>query len=79
MTVEHGLKTVVAVGCAYEITALLSGAKLPPTISTLCKRYRWVEVGLIAILITHLHWEEQLMERLNAARYSKQGRFGRVC
>lgn len=67
----HGLKGVVAVGCAYEITALLSGPKMPPTISTLCRRYRWFEITLIAILITHLHWEEQLLEKMQEWKTSR--------
>ena len=39
--------------CLYE-TAAIASRRLP-TVSALCRRRRWVEAALLAVLIAHLH------------------------
>ena len=51
---EKHVKTCFAVLCAYEAGAIVSGKT--PTISTLCRRKRWVEIGLFSVLLIHLHY-----------------------
>ena len=46
-------KGAVTALCAYEVTAILTGRL--PTVSTLCRRRRWVEAALLAVLLAHLH------------------------
>lgn len=50
--VRAGETAVVAL-CAYETVAITS--RRLPTVSALCRRRRWVEAALLAVLITHLH------------------------
>lgn len=53
MTIDHAGKSLVVALCAYEAAAIASGRL--PTVSMLCRRRRWVEAGLLAVLLTHLH------------------------
>lgn len=50
---ERIVTTVFAGVCAYECAAVTSGRL--PTVSQLCRRRRWVEAGLLACLLVHLH------------------------
>lgn len=52
-TAERYVKAVFAGLCAYECVSVLTGRA--PTISALCRRRRWVEAGLLAFLLLHLH------------------------
>jgi hypothetical protein len=55
MSINPRVSGGLVVGLAvYETVALTTG-KLP-TVSTLCRRNRLVEAGLLAVLLTHLHW-----------------------
>ena len=51
-TEQAGRSAVVAI-CAYETAAITTG--LVPTVSALCRRRRWVEAALLAVLLAHLH------------------------
>jgi len=46
-------KTAVVALCAYETAAIVTGRV--PTVSSLCRKRRWVEAVLLAVLLTHLH------------------------
>lgn len=39
--------------CAYEAAAVTT--RRTPTVSSLCRRCRWVEAGLAVVLLLHLH------------------------
>jgi hypothetical protein len=45
--------------CVYEACALTSG-KLP-SVSALCRKSRLVEAGLLAVLLAHLHWVNEVL------------------
>lgn len=55
MSLDDGFRAIVGTACAYEILALAT--RKTPTISALCKRYRWFEAALICGLLFHLHYE----------------------
>jgi hypothetical protein len=46
-------RTAVVALCAYEAVAVTS--RRIPTVSMLCRRHRWTEALLLAVLIAHLH------------------------
>jgi hypothetical protein len=46
-------RTAVVALCAYEAVAVTS--RRVPTVSMLCRRHRWAEAVLLAILLAHLH------------------------
>lgn len=46
-------KTAVVGLCVYETASLTTG-RFPP-VSALCRRHRWVEALLLAVLLAHLH------------------------
>lgn len=50
---ERFAQAVFAVMCGYECAAIATGRA--PTVSALCRRRRWVEAGLLAFLLLHLH------------------------
>lgn len=52
---ERAAKTALVGLCLWETTAVTTG--LLPTVSQLCRRCRWVEAGLLALLLAHLHLE----------------------
>ena len=47
------VRWLFALVCAYECVAVATGRA--PTVSTLCRKRRWVEAGLLAFLLLHLH------------------------
>lgn len=56
--------------CAYEVAAITTGRL--PTVTALCRRFRWMEAALIGLLLTHLHAEieaaaESVAEAIQAA------------
>lgn len=53
LRLERAGKGAVAALCAYEVTAILTGRL--PTVSSVCRRRRWVEAALLAVLLAHLH------------------------
>jgi len=50
---EPAAKTAVVGLALYEVAAITT--RRLPTVSQLCRRRRWVEVALLAVLLTHLH------------------------
>lgn len=50
---ERAAKAAVVVLCEYESDAITAG--LFPTVSQLCRRHRWIEAVLLAVLLWHLH------------------------
>lgn len=52
--IERASKAMVAGLCVYETVAIMTGRL--PMVSQLCRRHRWVEAGLLAVLLTHLHY-----------------------
>ena len=54
MKLDRASKGAVLFLCAYEAAAILTGRV--PTVSSLCRRYRWAEAGLLAVLAVHLHY-----------------------
>ena len=57
---ERAGKSAVVAICAYEATAILTGRL--PTVSVLCRRRRWVEAALLAVLLAHLHHAVAVIE-----------------
>jgi hypothetical protein len=53
MTSERAGKAAVVALCAYETAAVVTGRM--PTVSAMCRRRRWVEAALLAVLLAHLH------------------------
>jgi hypothetical protein len=53
---EKASHSLVAATCQYEVAALASRGKLP-TISALCRKYRWVEGVVLAGLVVHFHYK----------------------
>lgn len=51
---HKALKGVVVAGCSYELFAITTG--LVPTITALCKKFRWAEAALFGALIADMHW-----------------------
>lgn len=60
MTAERAAKAAVVAICAYETVAITSSRL--PTLSTLCRRRRAVEVALLALLLAHLHVARRVPE-----------------
>jgi hypothetical protein len=61
MSTEQAGKSAVVAICAYETAAIITGHV--PTVSALCRRRRWVEAALLAVLLAHLHMRlEELVE-----------------
>lgn len=52
---RHGQK-VVAIGCVWEIVALIDGVPVP-TISETVKRHPWFGWALLGLLGHHWFWE----------------------
>lgn len=50
-------KTAVVALALYE-TAAITTRRLP-TVSQLCRRRRWVEAALLAVLLVHLHLQDR--------------------
>lgn len=53
MTADAAGKVALVVLCTYEAAAVTS--RRLPTLSQLCRRRRWVEAALLAVLLAHLH------------------------
>lgn len=51
---------------SYEVFALATGTV--PTLTELCRRYRWVEATILAVWLTHVHRKivEQAVEEAAA-------------
>ena len=62
------VQSAISAACAYEIAAIVT--KKVPTISLLCRRYRWAEVLLLSWLIVHLHRkrEDLFIEEMRRSR-----------
>lgn len=60
--VRPALKGAVLVLCAYETAAIVSGRV--PTVTALSRRYRAVEVALIAAFIADVHTHERTADRV---------------
>lgn len=58
---EKASHSLVVVGCAYEITALVTRSKTP-TISALCRKHRWLEGMFFAGLVIHFHYKYKELE-----------------
>lgn len=55
---EKASHTAVVAGCAYEIVAVVTRSKTP-TISALCRKYRWLEAAFLIGLLIHFHYKYQ--------------------
>jgi len=65
---EHSRKLLAVAICAYEITAVCSGERVP-MITTLCRQHRWVEVSLLIVLLAHLHQIDSVHELKRMFRF----------
>lgn len=59
---EIALRAGVTACCAYEIFAL--STRRLPTISTVCRRHLWLEAGMTAAWLAHVHVEKYRQEKL---------------
>jgi hypothetical protein len=53
VTADSAGKAALVLLCSYEAAAVTS--RRLPTVSMLCRRCRWVEAALLAVLLAHLH------------------------
>jgi hypothetical protein len=64
-------RTAVVALCCYEAAAVTS--RRIPTVSMLCRRHRWTEVLLPAVLLTHLHARLSAADGVPAVPYLTDG------
>jgi hypothetical protein len=71
---EVGYPEVMLIGlCEYEQFAIMTGRV--PTISTVCRKHRWVEALLVAAFALHLHRWVQMEDQIRR-RVPHRGREG---
>lgn len=51
---KHAFRSVVIGLCQYEVTAILSGGRIP-TLTTLSKTHRWLPWVIVGGLSAHLY------------------------